>query len=72
VEQRFYTAAEVADILRMTPMGVVRLCRMGKLRATKPVRAWLITKADLEAFIADSANGVKPAPTPRRRKARAS
>lgn len=47
----FLTALEVAPMLRMTGVEVVRLCREGKLRATKPGKAWLILPADVSAYI---------------------
>lgn len=47
----YLTAAEAADILRMTPIGVIRLCREGKLPATKPAGKWLISRDDLQAHL---------------------
>ena len=55
-EGPFLTAAEVAQTLRTTPITVVRLCRAGKLPATKPAGTWLIAEADLKAHIAASRN----------------
>lgn len=52
----FLTAAETADILRTSPWVVVKLCREGALRATKPHKSWLITPADLDAYLAEHAN----------------
>ncbi|HET6916645.1 MAG TPA: helix-turn-helix domain-containing protein [Acidimicrobiales bacterium] len=48
---KYLTAAEVADVLRLTPITVVRLCREGKLPATKPAGTWLIAEPDLLAHI---------------------
>lgn len=48
---KFLTSAEVAERLRMTPMYVIRLCRDGKLPATKPAGTWLISEDDLDAHI---------------------
>lgn len=48
---RYLTCAEVADVLRVRPWEVSRLCKEGKLRAVKPGKAWLIAPADLEAYI---------------------
>lgn len=53
---RFLTAAEVANVLRTTPITVVRLCRAGKIPATKPAGTWLISEADLQAHIAARRN----------------
>lgn len=47
----FLTAPEVARVLRIKPWAVVRLCREKKLTATKPGQQWLITPADLQAYI---------------------
>lgn len=52
----FLTAAEVAERLRATPITIVRLCRAGKLPATKPAGTWLISEADLKAHIEASRN----------------
>lgn len=48
---RFLTADEVAEVLRLTPITVARLCRAGKLPATKPAGTWLIAEPDLQAHI---------------------
>lgn len=55
-EDHFLTAAEVATLLRTTPITVVRLCREGKLPATKPFGTWLISEADLKAHLDASRN----------------
>ncbi|WP_158546618.1 helix-turn-helix domain-containing protein [Haloferax sp. Atlit-4N] len=52
----FLTANEVAPRLRMRSYEVARLCREGKLRATKPGKTWLILHEDLEAYIAAGYN----------------
>lgn len=48
---RYLTCDEVADRLRTTPITVVRLCRDGKLPATKPAGKWLISEDDLAAHL---------------------
>lgn len=53
----YLTAAEVAKRLRTEPITVVRLCREGKLPATKPAGRWLINEGDLNAHIEASRNG---------------
>lgn len=45
------TAAEAAEVLRMTPWEIRRKIRDGKIPATKPGRAWLIDEDDLAAYI---------------------
>ena len=47
----FFTAPEVAKILRIDVWAAVRLCRTGALRATKPGQKWLIDPADLQTYI---------------------
>jgi excisionase family DNA binding protein len=47
----FLTAPEVAKVLRIDVWQAVKLCREGKLPATKPGLKWLITPADLQAYI---------------------
>ena len=51
VQPTFLTAAEAADILRVSPVVVTRLCRAGKIPATKPTGSWLIASDDLASFI---------------------
>lgn len=48
---RFLTAAEVADILRVSPFEVARYCQAGVIKAKKPGKKWLIAPADLQAYI---------------------
>lgn len=55
-QEDYLTAAEVADILRVKPVTVARMCADGELPATRPVKSWLIAKGDLEAFIAAGTN----------------
>lgn len=50
------TAAEVAERLRTTPSVIVRDCRDGKIRATKPNRSWLITEEALADYLAAHEN----------------
>jgi excisionase family DNA binding protein len=48
---RYMTAAEVADVLRVKPLVVAKLCRSGEIVAIKPLKSWLITPADLDAYL---------------------
>lgn len=52
----YYTAAEVASVLRLTQWQVTVLCRTGALRATRPGRAWLISEGDLDDYLARRSN----------------
>lgn len=54
--RRYLTADEAGEILRVGPFQVVKLCRSGELRATKPGRQWLIEPADLDAYLAAHSN----------------
>lgn len=47
----FKTAKEAADLLRMTPGNVRRLCREGILGASHPGRAWLIPQASIDGYL---------------------
>lgn len=55
-EAVYLIAPEVATILRIDPWAVVRLCRTGAIRATKPGQKWLIDPADLQAYIDSGLN----------------
>ena len=50
------TAAEVAERLRTTPITIVRACRAGELRATRPNRIWLIEEDALAEYLAEHSN----------------
>jgi len=45
------TPAEVASVLGMTPLGVVRQCRAGKLPGVKVGGRWLIHVQKLAALL---------------------
>ena len=51
---RYLTCVEAADVLRVKPWEVSRLCKAGKLRAVQPGKKWLIDPADLQAYITGS------------------
>ena len=53
---RLLTAAEAAEVLRMTPSEIVRRCKSGAIPASKPGRQWLIRTDDLDAYIAAHSN----------------
>lgn len=53
---RYLTAAEAAEVLRVGPWAVIKLCRDGALPATKPGKAWLIESTDLDAYLAGHSN----------------
>lgn len=52
----YLTATEVAEVLRITPYAVSELCRSKALAASKPGKSWLITQADLDAYVAAGRN----------------
>ncbi|MCL4416287.1 MAG: Fic family protein [Actinobacteria bacterium] len=59
-EQRFYTAEEVARLLRVDPESVRRYVRSGKLRAVKLGGKFIrIDRADLDRFIEQLKTGSK-------------
>lgn len=52
----YLTASEVAEVLRMSPIAVIRLCRTGSIPATKPSGKWLIHREELDSYIAAGRN----------------
>lgn len=48
---RYYTPAEVAAELRISPITAIRLCRAGKLPAVKVGGAWRIPADALAAHL---------------------
>jgi len=46
----YYTPAEVAKQLRVTPEAVQTWCRAGRLQAIRAGRKWLITAEAVESF----------------------
>jgi excisionase family DNA binding protein len=53
VDERFYSIAEVADCLAMSPDTIHRWIKTGRLKASRIGRFWRIRARDLEAFIDD-------------------
>jgi excisionase family DNA binding protein len=58
IEQRWYTTAEVADLLRVHPRTIQRAILDGELRGIKLSNraGWRISEADLQAWLAGRAN----------------
>jgi excisionase family DNA binding protein len=52
----YYTAAEVAAIIRRTPSSVRQLCIEGKIPATKPAGTWLIPIDQFATWLRSGAN----------------
>lgn len=50
------TATEVAERLRTTDMVIIRACRAGKIRATKPNQSWLISEDALADYLDEHSN----------------
>ena len=50
------TPAEVASLLRVEPITVIRACRAGKIRAARPGKTWLITPEAIEQYLAAHSN----------------
>lgn len=50
------TSSEAAQALRTSPRQITILCAKGLLRASKPGRQWLISEADLDAYVSDHEN----------------
>lgn len=49
--QRHYTTVEAAEILRVSPLTVMRKCASGEIPATKVARQWRISEAALAAAL---------------------
>jgi len=49
--EKQYTTQEVAEILRVHRLSVIRRIEKGKLRARKEGNEWRIRESDLEAYI---------------------
>jgi excisionase family DNA binding protein len=48
---RFYTKAEAAEVLRVSPFAIAQYIKNGDLVASKPAGKILIDERDLEAFV---------------------
>lgn len=53
---RYYTVAEAARILRRTPASVRHLCVEHIIPATKPAGTWLIPVEEFNAWLRAGAN----------------
>ncbi len=53
---QYMDCEQVATILQCSVTHVQKLIREGKLKAYRPVRAYLIAPEDLDAFIKSAAN----------------
>ena len=50
---RFFTVAEVADLVRVSNMTVYRLIQQGELPAIRVGRSYRIRSEDVDHFLAD-------------------
>ncbi|MGE3619074.1 MAG: helix-turn-helix domain-containing protein [Acidimicrobiia bacterium] len=48
---RFLTPAEVAELLRVSPMTVYRLIKAGEIRAARIGRSFRIREQDVDAYL---------------------
>ena len=53
---RCFSVEEIASMLFLSPITVQRMCRSGKLDASKVGKRWLVQLADVQAFV----DGLKP------------
>lgn len=53
---KFYTAEEVADILKLDVVTVRRYLSLGDMKGAKIGKGWRVTQEDLEEFIKDRMN----------------
>lgn len=49
--EQYYTAAEVAQLLRVGTRTINHWCASGRLRASKAGRSWLIAHAAVDEFL---------------------
>ncbi|MBF5002524.1 helix-turn-helix domain-containing protein [Nocardia sp. BSTN01] len=62
---RLYTVPEVAEILHVTEVWVIRQLRARKLPGRKVSRQWFLTRGDIEAAIESMARpAIAPKPDP--------
>ena len=50
MKERFYTADEIGELLKLHPKTIQRYIREGKLRAVKYGKAWRVSGHDLSLF----------------------
>lgn len=62
-DQEFFTAEEIAELLRVTKMTVYRLLNAGAIPYHQVGKAKRIAKADLDAYLAKTRRGGKNAGT---------
>lgn len=53
-EVRFYTVAEVAEVMRVSKMSVYRLIHSGELEAVRFGRSFRVPESAVKAFLNDS------------------
>lgn len=58
-EYKFYTVAEVAEILQVHWQSVLNYIKSGKLKAVKLGKGYRISDAALSKFISDNSKGKK-------------
>jgi excisionase family DNA binding protein len=46
-----YTPEECAELAQLHPETIVRMCRRGELKATKPAGRWRIYREDFERWL---------------------
>lgn len=54
MSKEYLTVEEIATTLRVERRAVIRLIDTGKLPATKPAKAYLIDRADLDRLLDES------------------
>jgi len=67
-----YTPEQAAAIAQLHPETIVRMCRRGELRATKPAGRWRIYREDFERWLLDCEPRDAGIGAPRRRARRVS
>jgi excisionase family DNA binding protein len=58
-DEKLYTASEVAFFLRVTPEGMRKMLRDGKIKGFLVGQEWRIRRQDVHDFVCEHANAKK-------------
>jgi len=63
VPERLLTSKQVAQILQVHPLTVLKYIKAGKLRGIKLGRVWRFREKDVEQFLEDRSMALNPSKT---------
>lgn len=55
-EERYYTVKEIAEMLRVSQMTIVRELDRGNLKGFRVAKAWRIREEDLKKYLEERGN----------------